>query len=238
MESEWTEVRHGIFRHANPNVPTHRCEESCEFIGRFPICPISKRTLLNVHNAPRQLNLRGSTADRTIYVCIHRLYEHPVREYMHRRALCEMRQRNYGGDSTTALRDMRRDYCARTESFFPWMWTEQPPIRVVERFIQQLRCIVRSKWVTHHRINLEDFILSLAYVAMEGVQYRGVTILPKQYQLLSIFPPRRFVRATCMQLILKQIRTNPHIRDMTRLYDMLDNPLTSVIPKDPHPSER
>ena len=114
-----------------------------------------------------------------------------------------------------------------TDSYFPWMWTAKPPLRTMERFIQQLRCIIQSKWVTHHRINLRDFIVSLAYVVMEGLSYRGVTIFPKQYRLLSLFPPKRYVERPHTQTILKQLRTTPHIRDMSRLYDLLDNPFTS-----------
>lgn len=190
---------------------------SCCYIGQSPRCPISNRVAMTIANPPKQLTLRGEPIDITIDAYIWSLYAHPTREQMHDKALTYIGHKHYGGTSIFALKCIRRDYCALTESYFPWMWTKSPPIRLIARVTRQIKLIMNSKWVTCKRINLKLFIASLLYVFMNGVIYRGITIFPVQYRLLSIFPPSAVVETPYTQNILKQLRTNPHIRDMPKL---------------------
>lgn len=176
---------------------------------------------MSIANAPKQLTLRGEPMDITIDTCIWELYGLPIREQMHNKALRVIRAKHYEGTSILALKAIRRDYCAFTESFFPWFWTKSPPVHLIARVTRQIKIIINSKWVAYKRINLKLFIASLLYVFMGGVTYRGIIIFPVQYRLLSMFPPNTAIDTPYTQNILKQLRTNPHMRDMTKLSNII-----------------
>ena len=206
-----------VFVNEDPAIEPHICGVNCCYIGQSSHCPVSGRPPMSIANAPRQLTLRGEPMDIAIDTCIWELYGHPIREQMHLDALRVIRTKHYEGSSVVALQAIRRDYCALTESYFPWVWTKSPPTRLIARVTRQIKIIINSKWVTHKRINLKLFIISLLYVFMGGVNYRGIVIFPIQYRLLSMFPTKTTINTPYIQNILKQLRTNPHVRDMTKL---------------------
>ena len=217
----WEEVREDVYVCGNR---THVCGRDCEFMGEYRVCPLTGVELVYQRGDPRQLNLSGSSMERTVERVVHSLYVHPARARMHEEALRVIRGRHYGGSGVHALQSMRRDYCALTESYFPWVWTPKIPYELLTRITAQLVRLMSSKWLSSHRVNTEHYARSLLYVYMDGVVFRGLNVFLKQYELLSLFPPRREVDLRCVKLILSQIRTTSCATDLTRMSDMLDAP--------------
>lgn len=224
-DSIWEEVRTDVYISSNPNESPHICGRACEYMGVELICPITGRELFYQRGDPRQLSLSGENIQRIVERVVQKTYANPIREQMHEDALVRIREKHYDGCALHALQDMRRDYCAYTESYFPWIWTKRVPQTILSRVTTQLSRLMNSKWLSSHRVNTEQYALSLLYVYMDGVVYRGLTIFAKQYELLSLFPPRRYMDLRCVKLILSQIRTTDSATDITRMCDMLESPL-------------